>query len=147
MMNPRKPASPFGNMGQPQGGQSGGQYGANASPKGNAWGQQFKQQFGAPPGQMKDEWSQFKTDNGFGMGGSGMGGQPDMPSQAFGGGGFGMGGMGGQQAPAMPQQNPMQPQMQAWQGMRPQFGGGQPMDRMNMIRAWLAQRPRGLLGG
>jgi hypothetical protein len=125
MMNPRKPASPFGEM---AGAQNKGQYGANASPKGNAWGQQFMQQFGAPPGQMRDEWSQFRQDNGIGGGMGGMGGQPSPV------------------APQMPQQMQQQNPMSSWLQQRPQMGGGQGGDRMQMLRAWLAQRNRGLLG-
>lgn len=48
-------------------------YGANASPQGHGWGQQFMQQYGSPPGQMRDQWSEFRTQNGMG------GGQPPMP--------------------------------------------------------------------
>jgi hypothetical protein len=123
-------------MGGGQGHDPQGQYGANADPKGNGWGQQFMQQYGAPPGQMKDEWQAYKTANNFG------GGQNDAVQGMGGGMGQGMGGMGGGQ---MPPQNPMAP----WLQMRPQFGqqmGGQGGDRMQMLRAWLAQRNRGLLG-
>lgn len=174
MMNTRKPASPFGSVGQPQGGggmgqsqgggspfgqisqpQNNGQYGANASPDGNGYGQQFMQQYGAPPGQMRDEWNQFRQDNG--IGGGGMGQPQGGGGSPFGSMGQGMGGMGGQPPmgiPMPPQQ--MQPQqmqqqnpMYSWLQNRPQFGqamGGQGGDRMSMLRAWLAQRNRGLLG-
>jgi hypothetical protein len=139
MMNPRKPVSPFANMGQPQGGQSGGQYGANANPSGNGWGQQFMQQFGAPPGQMRDEWNTFRADNGIG------------------GGGFGMGGMGGQQTASPTRFNSpvlrnfnafrqnfpaFRSQLQGWVAQRPTNGA----DRAAQ-GSWLSQFPRGLLGG
>lgn len=129
MFNPHKPASPFAQMGRPE--QAGsGQYGGNATPNGNAWGQQFMQQYGAPPGQMRDEWNAFRSENGFGgsaeaanMGG--INGAPQMPQQQYGGG-----------------INPMS----GWLNQRPQMGGGVP-DRRAMMMAWLQQRPRGLLGG
>jgi len=136
MMNGRKPASPFGNMGQGQGQAPAGQYGANASPNGNAWGQQFMQQYGAPPGQMKDQWNAYRQENGFGQGNQ-------------------MAGAGGQPAPGMPQQQNMQNPMQGWLAQRPQFGGmggmgggmgPQQPNHWSMMQAWLAQRPRGLLG-
>ncbi len=38
------------------------------APQGNAWGHNFMEQFGKPPGQMRDEWAAFKTQNGFGGG-------------------------------------------------------------------------------
>jgi hypothetical protein len=138
MFNPRKPASPFGEM---AGVQNKGQYGATAEPKGNGWGQQFMQQYGAPPGQMREQWQQFRQDNGFG---GGMGGprqewrqqmrdwrqaRPERPEDMAPGSGWRRG-----------------PEMQGWLQNRPQFGGGQGMDRMAMLRAWMQQRPRGLLG-
>lgn len=130
MMNTRKPASPFG-MAQPaqaqRPAQASGQYGANASPGGNAYGQRFMQQYGSPPGQMRDQFAAFRQQGGMG----GMGGQPSQPMPGA--------------PPQMPQmgQNPMQ----SWMAQRPQFGGGQPNDPRAMMMAWLAQRPRGLLGG
>lgn len=128
MFNPQKPASPFANLQQPQGGQ-GGQYGANANPNGNGWGQSFMQQYGAPPGQMRDQWQQFRQDNGFGQPSM----QPQQPTPP------------NQMPPQMPgPQNPWQ----SWLGQRPDFGNMAPgMDRMSMIRAWLAQRPSGGLLG
>ena len=41
-------------------------------PGGNGWGQQFMQQYGKPPGQMRDQWNAFRQQNG--MGGGQMGG-------------------------------------------------------------------------
>jgi hypothetical protein len=133
MMNrPNKPASPFASMGQPTG-----QHGANANPGGNGWGQQFMQQYGAPPGQMREQWQQFRTDNGFGMGG--MGGER---------------GAWREQMQDWRQSRPERPEdydgrwrrspaMTDWRGQRPERPQ---MDREGMIRAWLAQHPRGLLG-
>jgi hypothetical protein len=127
------------------------------------------QQYGAPPGQMRDEWNQFRQDNGIGGGGMGQpqgGGGSPFGSMGQGMGGMGqsmasmgqgMGGMGGQPPMGMPmppqQMQPQQMQQQnpmySWLQNRPQFGqamGGQGGDRMQMLRAWLAQRNRGFLG-
>jgi hypothetical protein len=83
-MRPQRPQMGAGG-GQPMSA-PGGQYGANANPTGHAWGQQFMQQNGSPPGQMRDQFQAFR-----------QGGQPQ---QGMGGGmlsgmmGRGMQGMG-----------------------------------------------------
>lgn len=38
----------------------GGNMGANATPSGNAYGQRFMQQYGSPPGQMRDQFAAFR---------------------------------------------------------------------------------------
>jgi hypothetical protein len=65
------------------GGMSGGQPqeprpAATPAPQGNAWGQQFQQQNGQPPGQLRDLWAQFRQQNGIG------GGQPAATPPATG---------------------------------------------------------------
>lgn len=59
------PASPTPGMGGGQGGQGG-----------NGWGQQFREQYGQAPGQMRSQWDAFRA-----MNGVGGGGQPQMPPQ------------------------------------------------------------------
>lgn len=143
MLNGYKPASPFGSIAQ-----NSRQYGGNANPNGNGWGQAFMQQYGKPPGQMRDQWDAFRQQNGFG------GGQP-APTN----GGITGGGIADPTAPgtvtsgpiAAPTVSPMQSpnMMQTWAQSHPQMGAftGQPQDYQSMIRAWLAKRPMGLLGG
>lgn len=93
-------------MGRPQ--QAPMMGGQGQSPGGNAWGQQFQQQYGAPPGQMHDQWNAFRSQNGIGGGSpqgsplpSAAGGPPSsFPGQANGGmfpgaGLLGQGGGGG----------------------------------------------------
>jgi hypothetical protein len=47
-----------------------------AQPGGNGWGQQFREQYGQAPGQMRTEWDASRAANGIG------GGQPQMPPQS-----------------------------------------------------------------
>lgn len=101
------------------GGAAGGQHGANAAPQGNAWGQQFMQQFGSPPGQMRDQWQAFRQQNG----------------------------MGGGQTPAgMPQPvSDWRQQMMDWRGQRPERpsqGWESPMMRREAMTGWRDQRPQ-----
>lgn len=42
--------------------------GTPQAPPGNAWGYNFRQQYGEAPGQMRDQWAQFRTANGIGGG-------------------------------------------------------------------------------
>jgi hypothetical protein len=105
-------------------GRADGQYGANASPQGNAWGQQFMQQYGSPPGQMRPQWQAFKQQNGIG------GGSP--------------GGGGGAAAMFQPMMDWRQ-QMMGWRQARPQRPeGGWPSRplKQETMTSWLDQRPQ-----
>lgn len=99
-----------------------GQYGASASPQGNGYGQAFMQQYGQPPGQMRDQWQAFRQQNNIG--------QPAAPA-----------------TPQMGQGQDFRSMIQAWLAQRPQMGG-QMQDPRMMMQNWIGQRPQigGLLG-
>jgi hypothetical protein len=92
-----------------------GQFGAKAAPQGNAWGHQFMQQFGSPPGQMRDQWQAFRQQNG-------VGGPAGMPQPL----------------------TDWRQQMMDWRGQRPQRpaqGWENPMMRREAMSGWREQRP------
>lgn len=109
--------------------------------QGHGWGRRFMDQYGKPPGHMKEQWRQFR-----GMGGHGGGGG--------GGGGMGHGNRPPQSSPIFDQwkqaiqawraQRPAQPDMsqyrqqsQQWMSQRPQWS---PQD-MSGWNTWWDQRP------
>lgn len=104
-----------------------GQYGAKAMPQGNAWGQQFMQQYGSPPGQMHDQWAAFRQQNGIG------GGPPAPIAQGAAPAGVAQPGSDWRQS------------MSGWIGQRPQrpsTAWENPMARREAYQGWMGQRPQ-----
>lgn len=107
--------------------------------QGHGWGRRFMDQYGKPPGHMRDQWRQFRGGHGGGGGGHGHGRggmRPPQSSPIF-----------DQwkqaiqawrtQRPAQPDMSQYRQQSQQWMSQRPQWN---PSD-MSGWNTWWGQRP------